>query len=111
MFDVLTFEKKTFQVDLIKNDEGTITETVLYDGEKVLARYHGHFKEEKKAVYYVLKKYYLKAEGEYVDRARRINYALGESQTIEELKQEFKYTKEGRILQEAMRNANSSNGT
>lgn len=107
--------KTQYYFEVCRNDKGTVFETHIYndDGE-LLGTSYGLFRDDRKAVYICAKKYYRKLEYEFIQREKRVNYALGETKTIEDIKVQFKYTQEAITLQKIMEdleNVNSANGS
>lgn len=107
VFDTNTHDpydpKTSYYFEVCRNDNGTVFETHIYndDGEH-LATSYGLFKDDRKAVYICTKKYFKKLENEFVQREKRVNYALGETKTAEEIRTQFKYTQEAISLQKIM---------
>ena len=74
----------------------------LMKDDKVVCIIEEQFKTEQEATQAVLTRFYKKLEADYVQRTRRVNYAIGERQTVAKIKKTFAHTLRAREIQELM---------
>lgn len=79
---------------IIKTDYAgdVISETVLFKNGEVVCKDTSQFEDERTATLHILEKYFKQLEKEYIARTRRVNYALGERQTVTKIKNMFYHT-------------------
>ena len=92
----------------LHTDGAVIVGAVLeYNGGKVCTIMK-RFANERDATNAVLTKYYRELEAEYIARTRRVNYAMGDRQTVTRIKRMFAHTLKGRELLELMEEVNEN---
>ena len=75
-------------------------DVILLKNGKIVCKLEESFDNEHDATLAVLKKYYKQLEKDYVQRTRRVNYALGERQTVTKIKRIFALTLPAREVKE-----------
>ena len=101
-FEALSRSDLTGYAVKLRTDGAVIVGAELeYNGE-VVCTVMKRFLTEQDATNTVLLKYYKQLEAEYVARTRRVNYAMGDRQTVTRIKRMFAHTLKGRELLELM---------
>lgn len=90
-----------YHIRLHVNEQQIVSAELLKD-DKTVCIIDGEFKTEQEATQAVLMKYYKHLEAEYIQRTRRVNYAIGERQTVSKIKRTFAHTLKGREILEMM---------
>lgn len=83
-------------------DNNEIVGVELMKDDKTVCIIEDNFKTEQEATQAVLVRYYKKLEADYIQRTRRVNYAIGERQTVAKIKKTFAHTLRAREIQELM---------
>ena len=87
-------------------DKGVIMGAELEHDGVVVCRQEQPFRDEKEATTAILSKYYKQLEAEYIARTRRVNYAMGDRQTVAKIRRTFSFTAKARELKELMETEN-----
>lgn len=93
-----------------KTNDVAVVETVLFKNGAPVCRDETPFNNERAATLNILQKYYKQLEKEYIARTRRVNYALGERQTVTKIRKTFSHTMAAREVQSMMEGLEREDG-